>query len=253
MSSSIVPTGQMQDLVCIGFGASALSLAIALKEKRGLESAIFLEQQPQANWKPCHSLTSSRMKTSFLSDLITSENPRSRFTFISYLHATDQLVTYTNSGRISPSRLMFADYLKWCAKHFEQKVSFGNRVVGVTPSEGANGILEGYNVLYEDISTGQRGSIKARQVVCAAGLQQKFLSVLSKPSTRTRIVHSSEALEAISTVLQEKRGPPAKIAIVGKGSHAAEVFLHLHGIHGTHNVHWFTERSDLRGSDETSL
>ncbi|KAK5051560.1 hypothetical protein LTR84_003212 [Exophiala bonariae] len=246
----VVTPGSTYDLVCIGFGASALSLAIALKERQSLASTVFLEQQPQARWKPCHSLISPRMKTSFLSDLVTSENPRSKFTFVSYLHSTNQLVTYTNSGRIAPSRPMFADYLRWCAKQFESHVCFGNRVVGVMPRNGNNGLLEGWNVLYEDISTGQRGSITSRQVVCAAGLQQKIPNVLSAQSIRPRVAHSSEALEAISEVLKDKRQTP-KIAIVGETSHAAEIFVHLHGIHGNHNVHWLTQRSEVKGKEET--
>lgn len=249
---SAASTGSTRDLVCIGFGASALSLAIGLQERQGLTNTVFLEQQPQASWKPCHSLISPRMKTSFLSDLVTSENPRSKFTFISYLHATNQLITYTNSGRIAPSRPMFADYLKWCARQFETHVSFGTRVMGVTPRNGVNGLLDGWNVLYEDISTGQRGSIRTRQIVCAAGLQPKLPDVLLNQSVRPRVVHSSEALEAISDALKEKRRVPT-IAIVGNNGHAAEVFLHLHGIHGNHNVHWFTQKLDLRGNDETPL
>jgi L-ornithine N5-oxygenase len=244
--------GLTYDLVCIGFGASALSLAIALKERQSIASTVFLEQQPQASWKPCHSLISPRMKTSFLNDLVTSENPRSKFTFVSYLHATNQLVTYTNSGRIAPSRPMFADYLKWCAKHFASHVSFGNRVVAVTPRHGTKGLLEGWNVLYEDVLTGQRGSITTLQVVCAAGLQRKIPTVLSTQSVRPRVVHSSEALEAIAEVLKDKRRV-ASIAVVGNNSHAAEIFVYLHGIHGNHNVHWFTERSELKGNDETTL
>lgn len=252
MSFTTSSTVQAYDLVCIGFGASALSLAIALRERHALTGAIFLEQQTQSSWKPCHSLLSARMKTSFLHDLITSENPRSKFTFISYLHSTNQLVVYTNSGRITPSRTMFADYLRWCTKQFEQNISFGNRVVGVAPAQGQNGMVEGWNVLFEDISTGRRATITTRQVVCAAGLQQKLSNALSNTSVRASVAHSADAIEAIAAVVKVRQAK-RKFAIVGDGSHAAEVFNYLHGIHGDHEVHWFTQRSNLRGDDETSL
>jgi L-ornithine N5-oxygenase len=252
MTSSTTSAKQAYDLVCIGFGASALSLAVSLKERRVLAGTLFLEQQTQESWKPCHSLISARMKTSFLNDLITSENPRSKFTFISYLHSTNQLVVYTNSGRIAPSRAMFADYLRWCAKHFEQHISFGSRVVGVTPIQSLHGMVEGWNVLFEDVSTGQRATVTTRQVICAAGLQQKLLSVLSSSPIRAHVVHSSGALEAITTVLKAKKGKH-RFAVVGNGNHAAEIFQYLHGIYGNHDVHWFTQQSSLKGNDETPL
>lgn len=252
MTSSIASTKQPYDLVCIGFGPSALSLAVSLKERDGLTGTLFLEQQPHESWKPCHNLISARMRTSFLSDLITSENPRSKFTFISYLHSTNQLVVYTNSGRIAPSRAMFADYLRWCGKHFEQHVSFGSRVVGVSPVQSLRGMVEGWNVLFEDVSTGQRATVTTRQVICAVGLQQKLLDVLSSLPVRAHVVHSSNALEAITTTLKAKKGKQ-RFAVVGNGNHAAEIFQYLHGIYGDHDVHWFTQQSSLRGDDETPL
>jgi len=252
MSLPTSSTAQAYDVVCVGFGASALSLAIALKERHALTGAIFLEQQPQSSWKPCHSLLSARMKTSFLNDLITSENPRSKFTFINYLHSTNQLVVYTNSGKIAPSRAMFADYLRWCTKQFEQNISYGNRVVGVSPSHGPNGIADGWNIQFEDVSTGRRTTITTRQVVCAAGLQKKLPSAVSSISVRSNVAHSADAIEAIASVLKARRSK-RRFAIVGDGTSAAEVFSHLHGIHGDHEVHWFTQQLSLRGNDKTSL
>ncbi|KEF57039.1 uncharacterized protein A1O9_07229 [Exophiala aquamarina CBS 119918] len=252
MSSTTIPTAQAYNMVCIGFGASALSLAIALKERHALGGTIFLEQQPQLSWKPCHSLISARMKTSFLNDLVTSENPRSKFTFISYLHSTNQLVVYTNSGRITPSRAKFADYLRWCTKQFAQDISFGKRVVRVTPVQPQGELVESWNVLFEDVSSGQRTTVTTRQVVCAAGLQQKLSNALSSSSVRTNVVHSSDALEAIATVMKGRKAN-RRFAVVGDGNQAAEVFNHLHGIHGDHEVHWFTQQSSFRGGNETSL
>merc|ERR1711939_660796 len=81
---------QPLDLVCIGFGITALSIAIALHERQSLDNTLFLESQPQSSWKPCPDIPATRLRTSFLNDLITSENPRSKFTFMNYLQATNR-------------------------------------------------------------------------------------------------------------------------------------------------------------------
>lgn len=252
MPSSISSSGKIYDLVGVGFGAATLSVAIALHERDALTNTIFLEYQSQAGWRPFTRHATPRMGTSFMNDLITLENPRSKFTFLNYLHATNQLVAFTNVAKMQPSREIYAEYLRWCAGYFQPHVAFEKQVIGIDAVMNSTGLVEGWNVLFEDVQTGGKSSIAAKQILCAVGLQPKIPQFLTNPDIPRSVVHSSAALEAIPVVLGDKR-VRQRIAIIGNSPDAAEVFSHLHGIHGDHQVHWFTEGAFLKGSDDTPL
>ncbi|EXJ83974.1 hypothetical protein A1O3_04641 [Capronia epimyces CBS 606.96] len=257
------------DLVCVGFGASALSIAVALHERRALDKTVFLERQPEETWTPgsCSDSTSpasrGRLRTSFLNDLVTSENPRSKFTFMNYLHATDRLVVYANSSQLHPSREMYADYLRWCAASFQHQVSFGKQAKSISPvsvpareRDGPGpGPVRAWNVVFVDVATGRQDSIVANQVICAVGLQHYIPTSLSSlgpglsPSSGP-VVHAAESLPRIAAVLRATGGE-ARLAIVGDGQTAAELFDHLHGIRADHQVVWFTQDPVLRATDDT--
>ena len=54
----------------------------------------------------------AQSQVSFLKDLVTLRNPRSRFSFLNYLHATGRLDEFINLGSFSPYRLEISDYLQ---------------------------------------------------------------------------------------------------------------------------------------------
>lgn len=252
MSSLTSSKGQTFDLVCIGFGAASLSVAVALEENQALANTLFLECQTQAEWKPLHHLATQRMGMSFLSDLITLENPRSNFSFINYLHETNQLIAFINVSKLQPSREAYTEYLRWCASHFQSHVVFGKRVVAISAVQNSTGMVAEWNLRFEDVQTGVKTSITTKQVLCAVGLQPNIPQYLSNPEMPGSVVHSSLALKVIPAVLKDNSAR-RRFAIVGNGANAAEVFNHLHNIHGDHEVHWFTEGTLLKGSDETPL
>jgi L-ornithine N5-monooxygenase len=240
--------GQTLDLVCVGFGTAAISVAIALQENQALANTLFLDCQRETEWKPLHQPAASRMSTSLFNDLITLENPCSRFSFINYLHKTDQLVTFTNVSQLQPTRDAYTDYLRWCASHFQPHVAFGRRAIAIHGVHKSTGLIAEWSVRFEDVDTGEKTSVLAKQVLCAVGLQPRIPQYLSNCELRSSVVHSSSALDAIPVVLKD-RSARRKFAIVGNGADAAGVFSHLHGIHGDHEVHWYTEGTVLKGSD----
>lgn len=78
------------DLVGIGFGPANLALAIAVDEhnRRDPQQALkvgFLEKQATFGWHRGMLLEGATMQVSFLKDLVTMRDPRSRFTFLTYL------------------------------------------------------------------------------------------------------------------------------------------------------------------------
>ncbi|KAL2410310.1 L-ornithine N(5)-monooxygenase [Exophiala dermatitidis] len=238
------------DLLCIGFGATALSVAIALHEKRAIDNTIFLERQPESTWRSCSGSPSGRLRTSFLHDLVTSESPRSKFTFMNYLHATNRLVLYANGSQINPPRDMFNDYLQWCAGPFQQRVRFGKRVAAVHPVQNAQGLVECFKVVYTDSATGQQDVVTAKQVISAVGLQPSIPRDLAKIGTLVGVAHASDCLSRISSTLRTTSGR-ARFAIIGDGQAAGEIFEYLHGVRGEHQVVWFTQDPVLREMDDS--
>ncbi|KIW88512.1 uncharacterized protein Z519_11081 [Cladophialophora bantiana CBS 173.52] len=238
------------DLVCVGFDMTGIANAVALRERNGLsKDTLFLESQLEALWKPLRSTPASRLRTSFLNDLITSENPRSHFTFLNYLHATHRLILYANSAQIRPSREMFCDYLRWCAGRLRAQVQYGKMATSVRPLRDGKGRVAAWEVVFVDAVTGEKKAVTAKQVVYAVSNHPYVPKVLHAPTVRTLVLHSSDYLEAIPTLLRDN--PKARIAVLGNGQNAAEVFDQLHGIRGDHQVIWFTKDAVLRGDDET--
>ncbi|KIW23373.1 uncharacterized protein PV07_11579 [Cladophialophora immunda] len=238
------------DLVCVGFDITGIANAVALNERNGLsKDTMFLEPQLEAFWKPLRCTPASRLRTSFLNDLITSENPRSHYTFLNYLHATNRLILYANSAQLCPSREMFSDYLRWCAGRLQAQVHYGKVATNVRPLRDGNGHVAAWEVVFVDAVTGEKKAVIAKQVVYAASHHPHVPKALRSPALQTLVLHSSEYLEALPTLLRDN--PRARIAVLGNGQNAAEAFDQLHGIRGEHEVIWFTKEAVLRGDDET--
>ena len=89
----IAETGDLYDLVCVGFGPASMAIATALYDMFE-HSAIpferrpkvaFLERQPTFGWHVGMQLPGAKMQITFVKDFATQRNPRSRFTFLNYL------------------------------------------------------------------------------------------------------------------------------------------------------------------------
>lgn len=112
------PDDEILDVVGVGFGPSNLGLAIALEERNatvgpaGRLTARFVERQESFGWHRGMLLEDATMQVSYLKDLVTLRNPRSAFSFLSYLHDRGRLVDFINYGSAFPTRLEFHDYLE---------------------------------------------------------------------------------------------------------------------------------------------
>ncbi|KAK5442715.1 hypothetical protein LTS15_010922 [Exophiala xenobiotica] len=250
MDINMQSASQPLDLVCIGFGITALSVAIALHERQSLDNTLFLESQPQSSWKPCPDIPAPRLRTSFLNDLITSENPRSKFTFTNYLHATNRLVVYANSSHLCPSRELFSGYLKWCADRLQLRKGFQKQVSNITPVTNGAGRVSCWKVTVSDTVTGKQEVLLTKQVICSMEPQPKISAILSQADMDVSIAHSTDSLDYVPATLKRTAGE-ARIAIIGDGQSAAEVFEYVQSIRGTHQAVWFTKDAVLRGSDST--
>jgi L-ornithine N5-monooxygenase len=231
------------DIICVGFGATALALAVALHERDPDANIVFLERQPKATWKPLARLPGhTSMQTSFMSDLVTFENPRSRFTFLKFLHDRNLLVNFTNVGKTKPCRELFSQYLSWCADHFEQSVRYSTEVAGIDAVTTGSDQADHWRVFSRSSVTGQKSILRAKRVVIAVGQQPKIPTILTVPTVAPSVVHVSECEERLEALLGNTN-KISRIAIIGDGQQAAEIFDYTHSRRTQHEVTMFL-RSD---------
>ncbi len=214
------------DVVGVGMGPSNLAFATAVDEHNeslaagDRISAVFLEQKPAFAWHPGMLLSGSTMQISYLKDLATLRNPRSRFTFVNYLQQAGRLIDFINHQTFFPSRIEFSDYLNWVAASIESAVQYQRTVTEIEPlGESSAG-----GARYRVTATGPDGAEEyfARTVIAATGLTEKL------PSWATagrRLFHNHRLLEHLEGIGEVSEN---RFLVLGSGQSAAEVVQHLH-------------------------
>jgi L-ornithine N5-oxygenase len=245
------------DVVCIGFGPAALSVGIALHEQTQPLRVLFLERNSKFSWigdrMPDDTIS---MRTTLLQDLVTQRNPLSRFTFINYLWSSDRLVAYTNLGLTHPPRLIFSQYLSWCAHQLEKLgwVQYGQEAVQIEPVKSNGEIVSLWRVRTKDLATGAITSVLANNVITAVGTQPKSPKYLSGVDTDNRILHSMQFSDTLPRMRQWPCHCP-KIAIIGENHEAVEIFEHCRSLalQWDANVTLFTGNAAFRQTDVNPL
>lgn len=215
---------KIYDLIGIGFGPSNIALAVTLEEQKQAGYDIepfFIEKQPGFAWHPNMLLDNAHMQVSFLKDLATMRNPSSHFTFINYLHQKNRLQDFINLKTFFPSRHEFNDYLAWAAAHFDHCCAYGEEVIEVLPEKRSDEVVllrirsrDGEQVIHERLT---------RNLAISIGGHPRVPDSFSSLQGNPRVFHSSSYLKKIAQHPHAK-----KIAVVGGGQSAAEIFMDLH-------------------------
>ncbi|MDC6169762.1 lysine N(6)-hydroxylase/L-ornithine N(5)-oxygenase family protein [Paucibacter sp. XJ19-41] len=238
----------IHDLIGIGFGPSNLALAIALQE-RSKDSApidsLFIERQPSFAWHPNMLLDHTHMQISFLKDLVTLRNPASPYTFLAYLHARRRLQDFINLKTFYPSRHEFNDYLGWAASHFTSQCAYDEDVIEILP-EMRGDTVAWLRVRSRSRTLGMRERL-TRSLAIGVGGAPNIPQAFASYKGHGRVFHSSAYLSNITRVLSE--GAINKVAVVGAGQSAAEIFLDLHG-RGV-DVDLITRARSIKPSDDS--
>ncbi|TGO36654.1 hypothetical protein BHYA_0118g00080 [Botrytis hyacinthi] len=249
------------DLICVGFGPASLAIAIALHDAYSKSSlpppkVLFLEKQSEFAWHAGMQIPGARMQISFLKDLATPRDPRSKFTFINYLHSKGRLNTFINLSTFLPSRMEYEDYLRWCASHFEKQgcVKYGANVESVVPSSPSaeDGKIPGFTISSSS-SSGETVTHAAKNVVIAVGGKAIIPPVLqNKPC----VLHSSQYATSIGKIekLQKETRKPLRFAVIGSGQSAAEIYNDLWERFGEETgvtVKLIVKGQSLRPSDDS--
>jgi L-ornithine N5-oxygenase len=217
------------DLIGVGFGPSNLALAIALEEhcgqRLGPSRFLFLEKQPEFTWHGNMLLSNSRMQIAYLKDLATLRNPRSRFTFINYLHEKARLSAFINLQSHYPTRREYNDYLRWAAAQFHAQCAYGETVIGISP------VIEREQVVALHVHSrdaqGETQVRRTRNVILGAGGTPHVPPVFASLNAagHPRLFHSSQYLARVAAL--DGDAPLRRVAVIGGGQSAAEIFLDL--------------------------
>lgn len=241
--------GHVHDLIGVGFGPSNLAIAIALKGMGASALSVhFVEKQPRFVWHGGMLLPGSDMQISFLKDLALPRDPSSPFTFLAYLHEKGRLMDFINQKTFFPSRVEFNDYLGWAAGRFDPCVSYGEEVVALEP-EASGGEVDIVRVVSRT-AEGRTHARRARNVVLATGGTPRVPELFAPLKDVPRVFHSSAYLGRIDGLGLERR-PEPRIAVVGAGQSAAEIFLDLTNRFPKGRVDMIVRGHALRPSDDT--
>lgn len=231
---------EIHDLVCVGFGPASLAIAVALhdaldspKDASNLQTTRpkvrFLERQSNFAWHAGMLLPGAKMQITFIKDLATLRNPRSEFTFLNYLYRKDRLVHFTNLSTFLPQRIEYEDYMRWCANHFTDVVSYSQNVESILagPTNPKTGSVEYFTVTSFNTSTGATTTLKSRNVTIAAGGKPSLPAPLASAYPHPRVIHSSQYATTIPTLFPPGTAPPRSVAVIGGGQSAAEIFHNI--------------------------
>lgn len=238
---------RVHDLIGIGFGPSNIALAVALEEAQAPGSrldAFFIERQQAFSWHSGMLLNHAHMQISYLKDLATLRNPRSRFTFVNYLHEQGRLPAFINLKTFFPSRREFNDYLGWAARQFDDICAYGEEVVEVLPE-----VKSGRVSLLRVRSRNRLGHLQerlARNIVIGVGGAARVPDSFQALAGDPRVFHSNGYLKAIAALPNAR-----KIAVIGAGQSAAEIFMDLHGREIPTAVDLITRAWAMRPSDDS--
>lgn len=216
-------TDKQVSVLAIGAGPANLALAVAIEESGSRELAdntLLLEQSPDIKWQRNLLMPWARSQVSFLKDLVTLRNPRSKFSFLNFLHDQDRLDEFVNLGTFHPFRWEVSDYLQWVAQSLDQvEIQYGARAERIEPARGADGSISGWTVTLRGGDT-----IRCRDLVVGGG-RDPYVPEVFTTLPAERVIHSAQYRTRIAQLPKDK---PVRAVVVGGAQSAAEMFMALH-------------------------
>ncbi|WP_274911485.1 SidA/IucD/PvdA family monooxygenase [Streptomyces sp. WZ-12] len=209
---------RVHDVLGVGFGPANLALAIAIEEKYPGLDARFLEARPTPDWQPGMLLNGSDIQNHPSRDLVTLRNPRSRYSFLNFLHEQGRLVRHLNLPVEFPLRKEYAGYIRWAADFFSHQVDCGQRAVGIQAIDH-----DGERVWEVATQTGDR--YLGRTLVMAPG-RTPYIPAPYDAVDSPRVFHLTQYLPRLKQLTAD--GAPKAVAVIGGSQSAVELTLDLH-------------------------
>jgi L-ornithine N5-oxygenase len=209
---------QEVELLAIGAGPANLALAVALEELAPEQLAggtLIVEQHDSVVWQRGMLLPWTQSQVSFLKDLVTLRNPRSRYSFLNYLHSVGRLDDFINLATFTPYRLEISGYLGWVAKSLRSaRIEYGRRCVSIAPCQAADGEVTEWLVQMAD-----GGQIACRNLVIGTGRDAHIPKEIADLPVN-RVIHSTEFS---ARTAQLDPGYPYRVVVIGGAQSAAEM------------------------------
>ncbi|SFW91070.1 SidA/IucD/PvdA family monooxygenase [Amycolatopsis australiensis] len=215
------------DVLMIGAGPANLALAVALEESGDIElarGAMILEQYEDVKWQRNLLLPWARSQVSYVKDLVTLRNPRSRFSFLNFMHERGELDEFVNLGTFNPFRWQVSAYQQWVADSLEHvRIRYNARAERILPIHSEDGAVLGFTVPLSDGDT-----VLCRDLVVGGGRDAHVPEVFKRLPAE-RVVHSTEYSSRVEGSLALARpGKPLRPVVIGGAQSAAEMFMALH-------------------------
>lgn len=206
------------EVIGVGFGPGNLALAIALEELAPSVDARFAERDANAGWQAQMMLGRANIQHHPFIDLVTPRNPRSAYSFISYLHEKNLIFRHLNLGLEYPLRKEYARYIAWAAEKFAHQVDYGRPVASIAVERCPHDGAPAYRV------TSTNGDeLRGHLLVLATGRTPYVPPVFARARSE-RVVHLTRYLSQIERFAA---AGGTRLAVVGASQSAVEILLHI--------------------------
>lgn len=240
-TATTAPTAApVYDILGIGFGPANLALAIALEERESPLTARFLESRPSPEWQPGMLLDGSDIQNHPSRDLVTLRNPRSRYSFLNYLHEQGRLLRHLNVPGEFPLRKEYAGYIRWAAGFFSHLVDCNQRAADVEVVE------EGGERIYA-VTTASGRRYLGRTLVMGPG-RTPYVPAPYDSVRTPRVFHLTQYLPRLAELTGDGREPES-VAVIGGSQSAVELALDLSRRFPRTKVTTYTRSHSLRLKD----
>ncbi|WP_052845011.1 SidA/IucD/PvdA family monooxygenase [Streptomyces sp. NRRL S-31] len=217
----------LHDVIGVGFGPGGIALAAALEEEAPELDCLFLEGRSEAAWQPGMLLRGSDTQHHPSRDLATLRDPRSRYTFLNYLHETGRLLAFLNVPAHFPLRRDYARYVRWVAAQLSPYVVYDRRATTVSVATDP--------VPHHVVRTACGRTYRGRALVVGTG-RTPYVPAVFQPHLGDRVCHSGEYLWRLEK-RRAAKGGPLDVAVVGASQSAAEIALDLHSAAAGDRIH----------------
>lgn len=208
------PTDRIYDVLGVGVGPFNLGLCALLQPLEGIDS-LFFEAKPEFYWHAGMLIGDATLQVSFMADLVTMADPRSRFTFLNYLHEQGRLYQFCSYENFFVPRAEYNRYCQWVSKQLDN-IRFSSRVVSLERVDDL------FRLTVIDPVTQALATYLGRDLVIGVGTEPAWPSIANPFMQQEHCIHSSRYLHCKRSLQAQKT-----ITLVGSGQSAAEIFLDL--------------------------
>lgn len=205
------------ELLAVGAGPSNLALAVGLEELApGLaRNTLVIDRDQEISWQRGMLMPEVQSNVTFLKDLATMRDPRSKFTFLNYLHCTGRLHLFANLSTFTPYRHEVAKYLKWAAENLSLvDLRLGVECMDIRPTWTAD-MITGWEA---ELDSGD--TVRSRYLSLGIGRDPRIPEPLGNVKAE-HLIHSSEYRQRVEAL---RKDLPYRVAVVGAGQSAGEMY-----------------------------